>query len=205
MCLEHFIVLRTLLLSLEWPTLGLSPWEPQIPQIRQGLGGAGSVGSGWIWRRGSRSDGSDENQARDRRSFSAGRKWLSVEDAGKAAGGSGSPQCAVEEVWGGQGKWWSGCWDALDLGLKTIYPRACLMVPVKSGGPRYLQEVISVCWVTADGLRLAGRAVAEVRLPQGTLASSSCEPSMASGCGLWDPHHKNRGWKDLKSLHLWEL
>lgn len=58
------------------------------------------------------------------------------------------------------------------------------MVPVKSGGPRYLQEVISVCWVTADGLRLAGRAVAEVRLPQGTLASSSFEPSMVSGCGL---------------------
>lgn len=33
--------------------------------------------------------------------------------------------------------------------------------------------------------RLAGGAVGEVRLPQGTLASSSCDASLASGCGLW--------------------
>lgn len=57
------------------------------------------------------------------------------------------------------------------------------MVSVKFGGPRYLQEVIAEGWVTADGLRLAGRGVGEVGLPQGTLVSSSCEPWWHWGVG----------------------
>lgn len=56
------------------------------------------------------------------------------------------------------------------------------MISVTFEGPRYLQEGISECRVTANDLRLAKEQYEKI--VTGTSASSSCEPRMASGYGF---------------------
>ena len=172
---------------IETISTGLSSWQPQIPKVRQGLGAAGSVGSGWIWRRGNKHDVGDENRTRDWRFLQSREKVMPEEDVGQVGEttwGSGRPQSAIEEVWWGQGKWQGSCWDGCDLGLETVYPRACL----NDIGEIWRSHVVAGTHSSVLGdsrcPRLVRGVVGEGRSPQGTSAFCSWEPSMAAGCGL---------------------